>query len=115
MNKKRFMIWVNILVAVIILSIVLYVVTKSNAPVETDIDIVKCIAEKSVLYSKLGCSACETQEDLFGENYKYIQVIDCFYELDKCQEVAATPTWKIKGKYYQGVQSIKNLQELTGC
>lgn len=115
MNKKRIVVWINILVAVIIVSIVLFVVTKPNEPAQTDIDIVKCIADNSVLYSQLGCSACETQEELFGENYKYLNVIDCFYELDKCQEITATPTWKIKGEFYKGVKSIEQLQELTGC
>ena len=115
MSKKRIVVWINILVAVIIVSIVLYVVTKPNSPIQTDVDIVKCIAEKSILFTQLGCHACQTQEDLFGENYKYLKTVDCFYELDKCEGIEATPTWKIKGQDYKGVQSIETLKELTGC
>jgi len=115
MNKKRLVVWINILVAVIIVSIVLFVVTKPNEPVDTNEEIVKCIADKSTLYTQLGCHACETQEKLFGENYKYLKIVDCFYELEKCQGIEATPTWRIKGRDYKSVQSIETLQELTGC
>jgi len=115
MSKKRIVVWINILIVVIIVSIVLYVATKPTVPVQTDIDIVKCIAEKTILFTQLGCHACQIQEDLFGENYKYLNSVDCFYELDKCQEITATPTWKIKGGFYKGVQTIEQLQELTGC
>jgi len=115
MSQKRIIIWINILVAVIIVSIILYIATKPGKPIEINEETIKCIAEKSMLFTKLGCNACQKQEDLFGENYKYIKKIDCFYELDKCQNIEATPTWKIKGKYYVGVQTIEKLQELTDC
>jgi len=46
---------------------------------------------------------------------KYLEIIDCWFEKEKCENISGTPTWKIKGEYYKGVQSIKKLQELTGC
>lgn len=97
------------------ISIILFILTKPKNPIETDEEIIKCIAEKSILYTQLGCHACETQEELFGENYKYFEVTDCFYELDKCVGIEATPTWKIKGDFYKGIKSVEELQELTGC
>ena len=75
----------------------------------------KCIGQESVLYVQLGCHACETQQEIFGDNYKYLNRIDCFYEKEKCPGIEATPTWEIKGKRYKGVKSIEKLRELTGC
>ena len=78
-------------------------------------EIARCIGENSVVYVQLGCHACEAQEELFGDSYQYLNVVDCFFDLDKCQGISATPTWVIKGEEYKGVQSIESLQELTGC
>jgi hypothetical protein len=51
----------------------------------------KCIGNNSVLYVQLGCSHCEDQKALFGDSYKYLTIIDCFYTPEKCQNVTATP------------------------
>ena len=64
---------------------------------------------------QLGCHACETQENMFGDNYKFITTVDCFFEMENCQGITHTPTWEIKGELYKGLHSIKELQELTGC
>jgi len=82
---------------------------------ETSDEIAKCIGENSMLYTQLGCHACQAQEDLFGESYQYLNKIDCFYEREKCAEITATPTWLINGEKYVGVQSIEKLKELTKC
>ena len=82
-----------------------------------EIKLVKCIGENSILYAQTGCSACKTQEDLFGENYKYLNNINCKLETQKCIEVniTKTPTWIINKEKYSGVQTIERLKELTGC
>lgn len=108
--KKRWITWIIIL---IIILISVWILIKKEP--ETPEEIAKCIGENSVLYTQLGCHACEIQEEKFGENSKYINIVDCFFEREKCSEIIATPTWKIKGEYYKGVQSIEKLQELTGC
>lgn len=106
----------NLITVVIILVIVVFAYFAiNNSPKETSEEIAKCIGKNSVLYTQLGCHACKTQEDLFGENYQYLNIIDCFYERNKCSEITATPTWKIKEENYKGVQTIEKLQELTGC
>ena len=76
-----------------------------------------CIGENSVYYSQTGCSACKIQEDLFGDNIKHINKIDCKLDMQKCvdAEIQATPTWIINAQAYRGVQSIEKLAELTGC
>lgn len=108
---KKFLITIIIILGVIILSIIII----SRPQPETPEEVAKCIGKNSKVYTQLGCHACETQKNMFGESYKYLNVIDCFYEKDKCSEIKYTPTWIIKGGEYVGVQSIEKLKELTGC
>ena len=83
----------------------------------TDEKTAKCIGENSVLYMKLGCPACETQEKMFNGNYQYLNKIDCHFETQKCIDagITHTPTWIINNEKYVGVQTIEKLKELTGC
>lgn len=108
---KRRYITMGIILAVILLS---YFVLNKEHP-QIDKVVAQCIGENSLLYVQLGCSHCEDQEKMFGDNYQYLNVIDCFFELEKCEEVTVTPTWMIKGQRYTGVQKIDKLRELTGC
>lgn len=110
MKKKS---WISLFVVIAVILIAYFVLNKSKPT--TSEEVAKCIGENSVLYIQLGCSACRTQEEIFGDNYKNLNVIDCFYTPEKCQGITATPTWIIKGEKYVGVQSIDELKELTGC
>ena len=106
----------SIITLVIILAVLTFAIFALNRPSSnTTEEIAKCIGENSVLYTQLGCSACKTQEELFGDNYPFLNIVDCFFEIDKCGGITATPTWLIKGEKHEGVQSIEKLQELTGC
>lgn len=87
----------------------------NRSPPKTDAETAKCIGQNSVLYSRLGCHFCQIQEDIFGDNYKYLTVIDCFFDESKCTDIAGTPTWIIKGQKYVGVQTFAKLKERTGC
>lgn len=109
--KKKSVTTLIIIFGVIVLSFL--VINKSHPDVEKET--VQCIAEKSVLYIQLGCHACETQEKMFGNNYQYLNVVDCFFEREKCSEITATPTWTINNQKYEGIQEINKLKELTGC
>ena len=109
--KKRSYITLGIILAVILFA---YFTLNKTSP-EIDKEVAQCIGENSLLYVQLGCSHCEDQEKMFGDNYQYLNVIDCFFELEKCGEITATPTWVIKGQKYSGVQKIDKLRELTGC
>lgn len=110
--KKR---WLSLIVviAVIILAVFLIKRNSNGVPKETAL----CIANNSVVYTQLGCYACESQEKLFGNSYQYLNEIDCFYKRDKCveAEITATPTWIINGEKYLGVQTIEKLKNITGC
>lgn len=113
--KKQSLITLIIIFFVVILAIaVIYL--KNNHP-EVDPDVAKCIGSKSVLYTKLGCTHCETQERMFRDSYKYLTVVDCWYDRELCIEksIQGTPTWIIDGKQYIGVQDIETLKRVTGC
>lgn len=79
--------------------------------------VTKCIRDNTILYTQLGCHACENQEKVFREFYDVLDIVDCFYEGERCAEadIVKTPTWNIRGERVTGAQSIKKLRELTGC
>jgi len=112
--KKNTLITLIIIAAVVVLGLVL---SSRGGEAKVPEEIAQCIGENSVLYVQLGCPHCKTQEDMFGSSKKYLETIDCFYERAECQEkeIKATPTWLIDEEYYEGVQTIERLQELTGC
>jgi len=111
-NKSRI---ATILIILGIIIIALIAFTKN--PIKTDAETAKCIGSKAVLYTQLGCHACKAQEDMFGDNYAYLNVIDCWYDNQPCidNNITATPTWIIKNERAIGVQTIDKLKELTGC
>jgi hypothetical protein len=107
--------WITI--AVIITVIIFAVTMKSTIGNGVSSETAKCIAKNSLLYVQLGCHACENQEKLFGDTFQYLNVVDCFYEREKCSEVEIqyTPTWIINGQKYVGIQKIEELKQITGC
>lgn len=112
-ENKNTLTTILIIIGIIIIALIAF--TKN--PVKTDAETAKCIGSKAILYTQLGCHACKTQEDLFGENYQNLNVVDCWYDNEACinNNITATPTWIIKGEKVIGVQSIGKLKELTGC
>lgn len=96
---------------------IIVILSLSTKPPETDQEVAKCIGSKSILYTQLGCHACEAQEEMFGKNYQYLNVIDCWYNNQPCIDanITATPTWIINEKKVVGVQTIEKLKGLTGC
>lgn len=109
--KKSWFTWIIILAVIILAIAIIYWPNNSETPEE----VAKCIGENSVLYVQLGCFACKTQEEMFGDNYQYLNSVDCVFETEKCSDIQRTPTWIIEDKKYEGVQTIEKLKELTGC
>ncbi len=110
---------VTIAVIIAVIALAVYILFRDNpAPVVSAEDAM-CIGNNSELYSQTGCSACKVQADLFGENLKYINEIDCFLPANRqlCidKNIEATPTWIINEERYVGVQSVDTLKNLTGC
>ena len=111
--EKKSVVIVSLILAFLFGIIIIFFSSNLKVSEET----AKCIGENSVLYVQLGCISCEKQKDMFGENVKYINFIDCFYETEKCieSEISTTPTWIINNQKYKGFQDIKKLKELTKC
>jgi len=110
MKKKN---WITFIIIIIVIILAVFLIRKNSNNITKETAM--CIANSSTLYVQLGCHACEIQEKKFGENYRYLNVIDCWFEPEKCSEIRATPTWIIRGEKYIGVQDIEKLKELTGC
>jgi len=110
MRKK---VWITISIILLIL-LVSYVILNRTHQKISEIT-TRCIGGNSTLYVQLGCHACETQKEMFGKNSQYLNIIDCWYNREKCSEIKYTPTWIINGEKYVGVTSIDELKELTGC
>lgn len=79
-------------------------------------EVARWIGEHSVLYAQAGCIHCKEQEDLFGANVRYLNIIDCLEDTQACvlEEIRVTPTWIINGQKYEGKKTIEELKELTG-
>jgi hypothetical protein len=115
-NIKNKKILNNVVTFLIIISVVLIAFFSFvKSPDYTEEKIAKCIGENSVLYVLPWCGHCRIQEDMFGDNLKYITIVDCYKEPEKCSRIKATPTWIIDNKEYIGTQSIETLREATGC
>jgi len=80
----------------------------------------KCLTENNVkMYSSTSCSACLTQERMFGEALEFLDIVNCDTDDGKqeCQDMAikATPTWIVNNIKYTGVLSLEGLAELVDC
>ena len=92
----------SIITIIIVIALVVGILLIKNSPTNTTTEeIAKCIGEESTIYTQLGCHACENQKQMFGESYQYLNIVDCWYEEDKCGEIDETPTWRIKNKDYK--------------
>jgi len=113
--KKSFRLLITLAIVVAVVLLAFYI--KNRNPNGISEEDAKCIGEKSVLYTQIGCYACSMQEDLFGENYQYVNDFVCNNDWDSClaKGIKATPTWEINGQMIEGVQTIEKLKELTGC
>ena len=114
MKIKKSLIGLGLIIA----GIILFVILLSNESCsDICVNDAKCIESKATLYVQEGCHACERQEKLFGDKAEYLDIVDCWYEREKCieQGITATPTWIIYGNKYVGVHSIDKLKNLTAC
>ena len=105
-----------ILSIIVIIVIIGILMRKSNGETP-ERELAECIGSKSELYIQLGCSACKLQEDVFGESYIYLDIIDCTQSPEKCSQagITKTPTWIIDNEKYPGVRTLELLKEETGC
>ena len=116
LDWKRTLITLGVIVGVIIFAVgVLYL--KSISAKNPEEEIVKCIAEKSVLYVQEGCPHCLTQQQRFGDKLELLNIVDCTKTPKECilKGIRSIPTWIFNDTYITGSYSIEELKEMMGC
>ena len=98
---------------VIVMALALIIFKPSPSVSEED---ARCIGSRAVLFSQSGCVHCLIQLELFGDKQNLLTIVDCV-KVDWCLDagIEATPTWQIENKTFEGVYSIDELKEMTGC
>ena len=73
----------------------------------------KCLTEKgAVVYGAMDwCKYTQGQKAMFGKSFKYLK----YEEFQALPGIKQTPTWVIKGVWYENVQSFDRLSSITGC
>jgi len=61
--KKR---WITLIVIIGVIILAVYLVKRNSNSVSKETTL--CIANNSVIYTQLGCHACENQEEIFRNN-----------------------------------------------
>jgi hypothetical protein len=102
-------VWTILIIIIVAIVVIFFLFRRVDYVNEAD---AKFIGNNSILYVQLGCSHCQKQEDIFGENIKYLKIIDCYYEVEKCYNITAVPTWEINGEYYTGYKSLEELKSI---
>ena len=83
----------------------------------------KYLKDKGVVkYSAYWCPNCLNQSELFGKQaYKELNVVECARDGKNSQmqlcidkKIEGFPSWEINGKIIIGLQTLKELSELTG-
>lgn len=107
----------NILIILLIIAFISWIKFKPENNEGVSKELAECISQNSTVYSQIGCTHCEKQKELFGENWKYINEVKCNDDWRVCQDanITGTPTWIINGKLHSGLKSIENLKTITGC
>lgn len=105
----------SVLVIIVIVIIAVIMIIRANGTI--DRKTIECIAENSVLVVKEGCPACAAQKSILKGNLDEFEIIDCSDDSQKCMELGINhiPTWVINQEKYEGVHSIEQLKNLTGC
>ncbi|MBN2042231.1 MAG: hypothetical protein JW754_00330 [Candidatus Aenigmarchaeota archaeon] len=78
----------------------------------------RCLTENgAVMYGSQSCGFCAKQKEMFGENFVYVNYVDCGMNMNSCvsEGIRGYPTWKVKGNAYEGLQELATLGGVTGC
>ena len=87
------------------------------------IELAKYLKDNGVVkYSAYWCPNCLNQSELFGKQaYKELNVVECARDGKNSQtqlcidkKIQGFPSWEINGKIILGVQTLKQLSNLTG-
>lgn len=82
-----------------------------------------CLTNSGVkMYGAYWCPHCNSQKEMFGESWQYINYIECSLpnragQTQVCSEagVEAYPTWEFTGQRMEGELTLEKLSQLSGC
>jgi len=119
-RKEKGFAFITLILLVILAVVIIFVFKNQNNNLNynnSEDEIIRCIAENSVLYVSKTCGHCAAQKEILGEHLSFFEIIDCTTEQNKCaqNEIMYVPTWIINGKKYVGKKSLNELKGLTGC
>lgn len=117
MSKKREKI---ILGGIFIILVVIggFITYRSSGAGKNYDELAKCLSGRGIqLYGAAYCGACNSQKEMFGPSFQYIDYTDCLYNQEKCQQnnITAYPTWLIDGNKLTGARRPEQLATITGC
>lgn len=78
----------------------------------------QCLTDKGVkMYGADWCPHCNNQKDMFGDDWAYVDYVECETNRAACQTAGITgyPTWVIDGQHYPGEATFEKLSRLSGC
>lgn len=113
MNKGTKVLIILTAIVIGIILIISYLKDGGNS----DNEMMKCIANNSLLIVSKTCSHCANQLKILGDSKDKFEII----YIDEAPEVidqygiTGVPAWVINGRVYSGVKSINGLKKLTGC
>jgi len=105
-------------ILILILALTFIINGCTNSPTNgIDAGTVNCIVGNSTVYVSVTCGVCAEQKEIFGEQFKNLNSVDCTEEQQKCVDmgISHVPTWVINGEKMVGLKSVEELKELTGC
>ena len=110
MDKKKLEIIITICM-IITLCLILILIISISTPSPYN-----CF-KNVTLYGMDTCGYCQLQKKVLGENFTYINYINCNVNQAECinKGISAVPFWAINGNYYVGIFTWENLTEMSGC
>lgn len=116
MNKNPY-IWTIVTILLVVVIWLLYFLNNNTPKTNLD-EFAKCLTEKdTVMYGTYWCSYCKAEKESFGSSFKYINYVECSEQTKICEDegIDGVPAWKIGGEFYEGLQGLDRLSELSGC
>jgi len=116
---KKVIFSLSVLVIVVAAAIILNVSDSPTGAVISETEsLAKCLTAKgATMYGAEWCGHCKTQKEMFGQDFKYINYVECTTEREQCTRagVEGYPTWIINDEQYPGKRSLSELKSLTNC
>lgn len=114
----------SVLVVLIVLALSAYYNLHTQSEELITQEFAKCLSEKRVvMYGASWCPHCNNQKKMFGENWKYVNYVECstasgIGQSKQCDEagITAYPTWEFSdGTRKQGELTPSQISKLSGC